>query len=216
MEQDMSERAAALRKAVGELLAGATSRCFADDEMGQMEAGLRQREDAAMVIVVNHAAQENAATVKVASLPFEPGWLCDLATMEPVEFAPGAGRNACTFKVQLPGRHAQMIAIFPERPTGIRLDLAQRDLKPGGTLEYTIRVLGQADKAASGCHLLEVEVAGPDGQVVSRFGGATATSNGEVTRTIPVPVNALAGTYRIVASAPQADARAEAEFEIAQ
>ena len=214
MEEDMFERAAALRKAVGELLAGATSRCFADDEMGQMEAGLRQREDAAMVIVVNHAAEENRASVKLNALPFEPGWLCDLATMEAVRFTAGPGQHDCSFGVALPGRHAQMIAILPERPASVALDLAQRDLKPGGTLQYQIRVLSEAGKPAGGCHLLEVEVTGPDGQVVSRFGGATATSNGEATRTIPVPVNALAGTYRIVAAAPQADARAQAQFEI--
>jgi hypothetical protein len=61
-----------------------------------------------------------------------------------------------------------------------------------------------------------VEVTGPDGEVVSRFGGATATSNGEATRTIAVPVNALPGEYRVTASAPEAGARARARFTIAQ
>ncbi len=216
VEEDMFKRAAALRHGVGGLLASATSRCFADDAMGQMEAGIRYGEDAAMVIVVNHAAERNAATVKLADLPFEPGWLCDLATMKPVRFAVGPGQRACSFRVALAGRNAQMVAVLPERPADLRLETPQADLGPGGTLHYRMQVLGEAGELARGCHLLEVEVTGPDGKVVSRFGGATATSKGAATRDIPVPVNALPGEYRLVARAPQTGVQAEARFTIAE
>lgn len=181
-----------------------------------MEAGLRLGEDSGMVIVVNHSPEENTATVKLAALPFPVGWLCDLGTMEPIELAETQGRNACSFELRLPGRHAQMVALLPERPASLRLRVAQQDLKPGQRLEYRAQVLGEAGQPAGGCHLVEVEVTGPDGEVVSRFGGATATSKGEVTRTIPVPVNALPGEYRVTASAPEAGARARARFTIAQ
>ena len=136
--------------------------------------------------------------------------------MKPVRFAAGTGKSDCSFRVALPGRYAQMIAVLPERPANLRLALTEANLKPGGTLEYRMEMFGEADRPARGSHLLEVEVTGPDGEIVSRFGGATATSKGVATREMPVPVNALPGEYRVVAVAPQAGAQAEARFTIAK
>jgi len=83
-----------------------------------------------------------------------------------------------------------------------------------GTLDYRVRVLNAQGNPARGCHLVEIEVIGPDGEVVSRFGGSTATEDGVLTRSIPVPVNALPGEYRIAVRTPQANAQAEASFTV--
>jgi len=75
-------------------------------------------------------------------------------------------------------------------------------------------MLTAAGRPARGCHLLEIDVTGPDGNVVARFGGSTATDGGELRRAVAIPVNALPGQYRIRASAPQAGKVAEALFTI--
>ncbi|MGC9318172.1 MAG: glutamine amidotransferase [Armatimonadota bacterium] len=131
-EEDMFERAAALRTAVRTMLSGATSLCIADDEHGQMEAGLRLGEDAALVTVVNHWPEENAAELRLRDLPFEVGWLCDLTTMEPVEFRAGPDAHSCDVVVRLAGRHSQMLAVLPERPAELAVDVAEAELRPGG------------------------------------------------------------------------------------
>jgi uncharacterized membrane protein len=208
VEEDQFERAAALRQGIGALLAG-TSSCFADDQPGQMEAGLRTCKDAAIVIAVNHLADENSATLRINSLGFEPTWACDLATMQPVAIEPGG-----TIPVTLAGRNSIAIALLPETPVGVDLSLLNAALKPGGALQYRVRVLNAEGNPARGCHLAEIEVTGPDGEVVSRFGGSTATEAGVLTREIPVPVNALPGEYRIAVRAPQANAQVEARFTV--
>ncbi len=213
IEQDQFGRAAALRRAVGVLLAGVPTLCFADDAAGQMEAGLRSCEDGAMVIAVNHLADENPATLRLNGLGFEPAWACDLSTMQPLRIK--ADGNGCTIPVTLGGRHSQAIALLPEAPAGVDVTLLQRDLKPGDRLSYGVRVVNASGRPARGCHLLEIEVTGPDGEVVARFGGSTATESGELRRAVAIPVNALPGEYRISVSAPQAGKTAEAGFTVA-
>jgi len=214
VEGDDFERAAALRRGVAGLLRGGdASSCFADDAHGQMEAGLRTCDDAAMVVAVNHLPDENEATLRLSSIGLEPTWACDLETMEPVALTATAA--GCTIPVSLPARHARMIALLPERPADVEVNIVRTDpLRPGDELRYRARVLTQEGTVARGCHLLEIEVTGPDGEVVSRFGGSTATEAGVATRSVTVPVNALAGEYRIVAQAPQAAATDEATFRV--
>lgn len=213
IEGDQFERAAALRRAIGVLLEGVPTLCFADDAAGQMEAGLRTRADGAMVVAVNHLADENTATLRLNGLDFEPSWACDLSTMQPVRIKPEG--NGCTISIALKGRHSQAIALLPEAPGEIEVALPQTALKPGDRLSYGVRMLNAAGRRARGVHLLEIDVTGPDGEVVTRFGGSTATDGGELRRAVAIPVNALPGEYRIRASAPQAGKAAEATFTIA-
>ncbi|MEA3403735.1 MAG: hypothetical protein U9R79_21040 [Armatimonadota bacterium] len=215
-EEDMFKRAAALRAAVRTLLSEATPLCVADDEHGQMEAGLRLGEDAALVTVVNHWPEENAAELRIRGLPFEPAWLCDVTTMEPVEFGTGPDAHSCDVPVRLAGRHSQMLAVLPERPTELDVDVAEAELQPGEELRYRVRVLGAHSRPAAGQHLLEIAVTGPDGREVNRFGGSTATEAGVATRSIAVPTNALPGDYRMEVRAPQIPAEAVATVNIGQ
>ncbi len=214
IEQDMFERAAALRRGMGLLLADATALCHADDARGQMEAGLRLGEDAALVIVVNHAPEENSATVRLQALPFQARWAVDMVTMRPTDLTPGDAPGSCSFDVRLPGRNSQMVALLPERPEGVEVDVATPELQPGGELSYRVRVLGAAARPAAGQHLLEITVIGPDGREVTRLGGSTATVGGEMTRAVAVPVNAPAGEYTITVSVPQIGAQAKAGFTV--
>lgn len=214
IEGDQLERAAALRRAVGIILNGVPTLCFADDAAGQIEAGLRTCEDGAMVVAVNHLADENTATLRLRGLDFEPAWACDLSTMQPVRIKPDG--NGCTISIALKGRHSQAIALLPEAPAGVDVTLVQRDVKRGDRLSYRAHVLNAGGKQARGCHLLEIEVTGPDGQVVTRFGGSTATENGEMRRAVAIPVNAPPGEYHMTVSAPQAGKVAEAGFTVAE
>lgn len=207
VEEDHFARAAALRQGIGALLASASA-CFADDAAGQMEAGLRTCKDAAMIIAVNHLADENTATLRLGSLGFKPTWACDLATMQPVAIEMDG--NTCNIPVTLAGRNSIAIALLSEAPVGVYLSVQNA----AGTLEYRVRVLNAEGNPARGCHLIEIEVTGPDGEVVSRFGGSTATKAGALTRSIPIPVNSLPGEYRIVVKAPQANATARGNFAV--
>jgi hypothetical protein len=212
VEEDQFERAAALREAIGVLTEGISPICFADDAAGQMEAGLRRCKDAAMAIAVNHLPEANSATLRINDLDFEPIWACDLTTFEPVEIeADGSG---CTTSVSLPGRHAQAIALFPAAPAGLDLAVLQDDLSPGARLSYRVRMLDDDGRQARGCHLLEIDVTGPNGGTVTRFGGSTASEGGEMRRAIAIPVNAVPGEYRIHVTAPQASQTAEATFTV--
>ena len=166
-----------------------------------------------MVFAVNHLADGNTATLRLNGLGFEPSWACDLSTMQPVRIKPDG--NGCTISITLKGRHSQAIALLPEAPGGVDVTLLQKTLKPGDRLSYGVRMLTAAGTKARGCHLLEIDVTGPDGNVVARFGGSTATDGGELRRAVAIPVNALPGEYHISVSAPQAGKAAEATFTIA-
>ncbi|HUS81543.1 MAG TPA: MG2 domain-containing protein, partial [Armatimonadota bacterium] len=215
IEGDDFERAAALRRGIADVLLNPLPFTYlADDAAGQMEVGLRLCTDAAIVIVVNHSPEGNSGTIRLSYVGFVPAWACDLATMQRVAIR--AYWNGCEIPVTLPGRHSIAIALLPERPVSVDVTVQQAELKPGGTLEYRVRVLDAEGRPAPGCHLLEIEVTGPDGKSVSRFGGSTATEAGVATRSIPVPVNALVGEYRITARAPEADAVARGRFTVGE
>ena len=214
IEQEMSERAAALRRAMALLLADATALCSADDARGQMEAGLRLGQGVALVTVVNHDPEEDSATVRLQALPFQARCAVDMVTMQPVELTRGDAPGSCRLDVRLPGRNSQMVALLPEQPQGVEVDVAAPELQPGGELSYRVRVLGEGVRPAAGQHLLEITVTGPDGSEVTRLGGSTATAGGELTRSVPVPINALAGEYTIAVSVPQIGAQASAHFTV--
>lgn len=213
IEQDLFARAAAMRRAVPELLGGATALCNAADAPGQMEAGVRLNQHAALVTVVNHHPERNEGTVEVNRLPFEPRWAVDMTTMQPIALDL-RGEARCAFQAALAGRSAQMVAILPERPAGVDLDVATPEVQAGETLRYRARLLNEAGRTASGQHLLEISVIGPDGREVSRFGGSTATENGSCARRIDVPVNALPGRYEIIVRAPQINASVRGSFRV--
>ncbi|MFW6437580.1 MAG: hypothetical protein ACOCZ7_01090, partial [Armatimonadota bacterium] len=215
-EEDMFERAAALRDAMGLLLEPAIALCNADDAPGQMEAGLRLGTDAALITIVNHHPEHNEATVRVNSLPFEPRWAVDMTTMERVPIDRGDGPGSCRFNVRLPGRNSQMVALLPEEPEGVEVDLPQTELHPGERLRYRVRLIGDGARSAAGQHLLQIAVTGPDGNEVTRLGGATATSDGQLIRSIELPVNALPGEYEITVSAPQIGGEARATFSVTE
>jgi len=216
VEQNMFERAAALRRAMGVLLADATALCNADDARGQMEAGLRLGQDAALVTVVNHDPEQNSATVRLQALPFQARWAVDMVTMEPVELARRDTPGSCSFQARLPGRNAQMVALLPERPRGVTVDVAAPQVQRGGELSYRVRVVGDGARPAAGQHLLEITVIGPDGRELTRLGGSTATAGGEMTRSVSLPVNALAGEYTITVSAPQIGPQASVNFTVGE
>jgi hypothetical protein len=215
-EEDMFERAAALRRAMDLLLADATALCNADDAAGQMEAGLRLGEDTALITIVNHHPEENEATVRLNSLPFQPRWAVDMITMERVGINRGEGPGSCTFQTRLPGRNSQMVALLPDAPERVAADVAYAEIAAGDELSFRVRVFGDGARPARGMHLLEIAVTGPDGREVSRLGGSTVTDAGTLIRSIPLPVNALPGEYEIAVSAPQITSTASTTFTVGE
>lgn len=115
IEGDRKEEAANLRERLAEMLGllGTKPAAIVTDKPAQMEIGVRQGKDEALVIVVNHHAEKNEGAVTVR-LPFKPGYACEAATKKP--FAVQSTADGCTFKVRLPARQALMVYLARTKP----------------------------------------------------------------------------------------------------
>jgi len=170
----------------------------------QSEAGLRLGKDWALLIVVNHDPEPQEVRVELLDLPFKVAWVCDLATMEPVDW---------TGKLAVPGRWARLLALYPREPKTVEI-AAPKTVVPGRRLGYTVTVRDARKRRARGQHLVEITVTDPNGIERARYGGARVTTDGRLTVSVPLATNAARGTWRIRVVAPQIGATAEAEWEV--
>jgi hypothetical protein len=115
IESDRQAEAAGLRAQLAELLGltGAKPSAVVADKHAQMEVGVRQGRNEALVVVANHHAARNEGTVTLR-LPFKPGYAVDAVTKKPV--AVQATADAYTFRVSLPEREARMVYLSRTRP----------------------------------------------------------------------------------------------------
>ncbi|MEW6359865.1 MAG: hypothetical protein AB1696_26245 [Planctomycetota bacterium] len=174
-----------------------------------IEAGLRGNEDAVLLSVVNH--QPNAQRVAVTLNRPDVRWLVDAVSMTPIEFE-RTNNGALSLPLDVEGRWARLIAGYRKKPQRLELGVANEKVRPGEELRYHVRVLDEFGKLVPGGILLEIEVHGPDGVLVPRLGGPRAPLSGEQTISVPIPINACIGQYRVDVRAPQADLSAVAGF----
>ncbi|MCE5239230.1 hypothetical protein LLH23_12165 [bacterium] len=121
IENEKPAEAAKLRALLAKLLAPAKPRAVVLDKPAQMEVGVRQSRDMALVIVVNHDAKPNEGTVTVRDLGFKPAWAQFLfqgkSGMAPAKLTTAAGAHS--FTVKLPARQAALVLLAPKQPAGL-------------------------------------------------------------------------------------------------
>ena len=124
IEQAQPAEAARLRTLLARLLAPIQANATVADQPAQMEVGVRQGREMALVIVINHGAKDNEGTATVRDLGFRPTWARRLFTgdepdgMAPVKLA-SQSADGCTFRVKLPPRQAALILLAPRQPVGL-------------------------------------------------------------------------------------------------
>jgi hypothetical protein len=119
IENDKPAEAGRLRALMAKLLAPIKPNAAVADKPAQMEVGVRQMKDMALVIVVNHDAKDNAGIVTVSDLGFRPAWARHLfdgqGKMAPISLQSASG-GAYSFGVKLPPRQAALVLLAPKRP----------------------------------------------------------------------------------------------------
>ncbi len=182
-----------------------------EESVDVIEAGLRGNENGMLLTVVNH--QPTAQTVRVELDTGGRGWIVDTATMQPVSYTNSRSGKAQLF-LEVPGRWARTLACYTAAPERIALQVGTPDSEAGDTLGYRFSALDSDGNPVKGGVLLEAEVAGPKGEIISRFGGAFAPVDGVQEVNVPVPVNAAKGDYTITVRAPQANLETAAAFKV--
>jgi hypothetical protein len=174
-----------------------------DNSVDTVTIGLRGNEEGAMLIVVNHQPIPQRVTVYVARPDLRRFVdMADFASVKPSD----RSRDGVTFELDVPARWARVISCWRRRPRRVRLVPAAERVSRGGAFAYEVSAEAGFFRRAAVGGLIEVTVRGPDGVPVGRFGGAWAPDSGGVSVSVPLPVNALPGTYAIEARLPQAGA----------
>ncbi len=190
---------------------GARPLALCDDP--DVEAGLLAGARCAVVVAVDHHPDPAETTVTVRP-GFVPTVALDLATGKPVPFA--AQGDAVTFGARLAGRSGRMIAFYPKAVARWSLRVAPQSVAPGATLRMEVRALDGDGAAVPGQNLLAVTVTDPSGSVHPAYGGTRATDGeGLCTMTVPVPLNAPSGAWKVAVRGLFAGQPATAQFGVA-
>jgi len=119
IENDRPAEAAKLRTQLAKLLEPIKPVAVVSDKPAQMEVGVRQSKDMALVIVVNHDARPNEGTVTLQSLGFRPAWAWRLfagkAGMAPQALETRTD-GSIRFTVKLGARQAALVLLAPKAP----------------------------------------------------------------------------------------------------
>ncbi|NSW56592.1 MAG: hypothetical protein HPY44_11290 [Armatimonadetes bacterium] len=172
----------------------------------EIEAAVRQTEQGTtLLFVINHEGQDPVTTVQVNCAP--PGCIArDLVSGERV-----ATEGEYRLMLECPWGTTRLIGLFPSDPSGVAIVGLPETAQAGETVAYTVEV-GGGD--SEGNHLLDITVAGPDGQARLAFSGRTCTENGRCERNVRLPINAQPGTWTVLAKSLWDGSSAQATFQV--
>jgi hypothetical protein len=190
----------ALLKAMRDLLlqSGAKSHAWSDNP--EFETDVRIGQNSALLVAINHEAERGGAKIAVENLGFELQYACDLVTGERIKARKSGSQTI--LDLELEDRSARLIGLYPEAVTGHEVELDSSALSRGARLKYTVRIKGEHTTPAPGLHIVEVTVTDPNGVVQPRYGGLLATTDGVLTRDVPLSVNAAKGKWTVHVRTP--------------
>jgi len=180
------------------------------ESVDMVEAGVRANDSAAVLTVVNHQPQPVEVVVRVDRPQLQ--WLVDAVGQEPVTFQRLAD-GSFSVRLSVPGRWARIIAGYAAEPAKVSI-ATPTEVDRGKSMRYEVKVTGKDGQPVQGGPLLEIEVRGPKGELITRYGGPCAPVSGTQTVTVDIPVNATTGQHTITAIAPQTGVKEKVSFRV--
>lgn len=202
----------ALRRAMHDLLftAGLRPHAWATDP--EFEANALVGRNCACLVVINHRPQRARTRVEVYDLGFPVCFLADLVSGTPLSFR--STDEGLTFEVEVPGRGAKLLGLYPARPVEDEIQLAASTFRRGGELTYRVVVRDEQGRPALGHHVLAITVTDAEGTVRTRYGDQVVTEDGVYQRRVRLAENAAPGKWTLRVADRLTGQVREAPFEV--
>ncbi|MEM3027461.1 MAG: glutamine amidotransferase [Candidatus Bathyarchaeia archaeon] len=178
----------------------------------EVEAGLWEGRNTLILVLVNHSNKRERPSLTIYKPAFLPNYAYDIANLEEISFRVEDGD--IKLELNLEEREGRIIAFYPERVFGNRIELETMQVKRGEDLCYRVIVEGQDHSPAKGHHVIEVTVSDPEGRFLARYGGLHSTTDGVYEKRIPLAINELEGIWTITAYERYTRRRSRAQFRV--
>jgi hypothetical protein len=178
----------------------------------EIEAGLWEGRNTILLVLINHSNQREGTSLTIYKPPFLPSYAYDVPNLEEIPFKVEEGD--VKLEVRLEEREGRIIAFYPERIFGSRVEVERMQVRRGEDLCYRVIVENQSGRPARGHHVIEVTVADPEGRTVARYGGRHSTTDGVYMKRVPLAENELEGIWTITSYERYTRRRHRVQFRV--
>lgn len=177
-----------------------------------VELGLLTCQGAAVLVAVNHDAEDDASVTDLASEDVRAAFAFDLLTGEQEEVYPTD--DGATAILGLKARDGRMWALFPDRPATGRIELLEEPAACGEECRARIVFTDDDGQQIEGSYPLRVHVLDPMGEDRPELGGEYLAIGGSLELMLPIAVNDPPGEWRLCVTEPLTGLCAHTTFTV--
>ena len=118
--------------------------------------------------------------------------------------------NVLQIQMTIKGAWGRVILLCPNPPANIKASAKVNE----GKLTYNVHVLDNHAKPVGMPALCHITVTDPQGNDHFEYGGRLVTDEGKLTRSLPLPINELKGTWTITVTEATSQSKTQTTFKI--